>query len=277
MKFTKDLATIHAYLCADGYVVKNPPHQKHRYYHIALRNTNLTLLKDFQICFARQFGVTPKIYRTERAIVHSKQLYYYLTKSYNYYSYEWELPTLSRPQLRCWLRAFFDCEGWVELQQSKSRSVRLDSVNQSGLLQVQAALRSLGVSCSLHATKRMWRLSITGRVYLHRFQKMVGFLHPEKQQKLDLVLRSYRTYGWQIPVAPAQLLLFIREMGKPRKDTAQIRFSSIKKDNLIKLAGRLQESSIPTTVHGPWQSGIGSRYYCLTLRKSDLRVLEGYE
>lgn len=37
MKFNKNLSAIHAYLCADGYVIKNHSTQKHKYCHIGLR------------------------------------------------------------------------------------------------------------------------------------------------------------------------------------------------------------------------------------------------
>jgi hypothetical protein len=48
MKFNNNLSAIHSYLCGDGYVIKNPKTQKHKYYHIGLRNTNQTLLRDFK-------------------------------------------------------------------------------------------------------------------------------------------------------------------------------------------------------------------------------------
>ena len=56
MKFDKNLAAIHAYLCSDGYVIKNPRTQKHKYYYIGFRNTNLILLKDFQKKFNDYFS-----------------------------------------------------------------------------------------------------------------------------------------------------------------------------------------------------------------------------
>jgi hypothetical protein len=48
MRFNEDLAKIHAYLCGDGCVSKNKKENKHKYYKIDFRNTNLVLLKDFQ-------------------------------------------------------------------------------------------------------------------------------------------------------------------------------------------------------------------------------------
>ena len=42
-----DLISIHAYLCADGYVIKSK-NPKYKYFKIGLRNTNPVLLRDFQ-------------------------------------------------------------------------------------------------------------------------------------------------------------------------------------------------------------------------------------
>ncbi len=72
MKFNEDLAAVHGYLCADGYVVRNHLHQKHKYYRAGLRNMNVILLMDFQKRFKNYFGVSPKIYRNERCDMHSK-------------------------------------------------------------------------------------------------------------------------------------------------------------------------------------------------------------
>ena len=48
LKFNINLSIIHAYLCGDGYVVKNPTTQKKKYYYIGFRNTNKILLDDFE-------------------------------------------------------------------------------------------------------------------------------------------------------------------------------------------------------------------------------------
>ena len=61
MKFDKNLSAIHGYLCADGYVCTNLPDQKHKYYSIGLRNTNITLLKDFESKFIKVFKIKPKL------------------------------------------------------------------------------------------------------------------------------------------------------------------------------------------------------------------------
>ena len=78
MKFDNNLASIHAYLCADGYVIRNPPTQKHKYYYIGLRNQNITLLRDFQNKFESTFSVKPIITKdVDRCKIQNKELYFF--------------------------------------------------------------------------------------------------------------------------------------------------------------------------------------------------------
>ena len=146
MKFDSDLAAIHAYLCADGYVITNPSTQKKKYYYIALRNTNNVLLRDFQKRFYDYFKVRPHVTKEGRCRIGSKSIYSFLTRDYSYYSYEWSMPNLSREQLQYWLRAFFDCEAWVECQKAKSRTIRLECVNLSGIMSIQDALMKFNIT-----------------------------------------------------------------------------------------------------------------------------------
>ena len=99
MKFTNNLAAIHGYLCGDGYVIRNPLTQSHKYYHIGFRNTNMVLLRDFQSKFFSEFGIKPIITNDGRCKIQNKKIYYILTKDFSYYSYEWELPKLSKINL----------------------------------------------------------------------------------------------------------------------------------------------------------------------------------
>ena len=67
----ENLVAVHAYLCADGYVVTN---EKWKYYRAGLRNTNLVLLQDFQERFEKVFGVKPKIRKDGRCEKNSKEI-----------------------------------------------------------------------------------------------------------------------------------------------------------------------------------------------------------
>ena len=104
MKFDEDLVVVHAYLCADGYVMNNPPTRKHKTYAIGLRNTNRTLLEDFQKRFERIWGVKPRLVEGQRCYKHSKQINDFLSKNFgSFYSWYWRMPRLNKRLSRAWL------------------------------------------------------------------------------------------------------------------------------------------------------------------------------
>lgn len=189
MKFNPNLAAVHAYLCADGYVIRNPPEQKHKYYYIALRNTNYILLKDFQEKFEAAFGVRPILVEGQRCKIQSKELYFLLIRAFTtFYSHGWAMPKLSKRNAKFWLRTFFDCESWVEI--GSGSSIRMESVNKKGLEQIKSALlQHFGINASLRErqNRRIWRLNICGKDDLLKFRNFIGFLHPNKKEKLELV------------------------------------------------------------------------------------------
>lgn len=275
MKFDENLAAIHGYLCADGYVIKNPKNQKHKYYHIGLRNTSGVLLKDFQEKFNKIFGVLPIITNDSRCRIQSRKIFEKLTKDYSYYSYEWRMPALSKPCLKLWLRAYFDCEGWVELQKGKSRAVRADCVNYTGLKAVQSALSKFGIVSTVNKrSKPIWRLNVCGLDDIKNFQKHIGFLHPDKALLLNDAIESYKSYEWKIPEEKHGLEKFIKKYGKHRKSRNEIRFFSIKQNNVTTLKKSLENLGIESSLHGPWKNNHGTCYYSLILKLDDVRRLE---
>ncbi|MBU0456585.1 MAG: LAGLIDADG family homing endonuclease [Nanoarchaeota archaeon] len=272
MKFDEDLAAIHGYLCGDGYVIKNPNTQKHKYYHIGFRNINEAILKDFQSKFTKFFGITPIITNESRCRIQNKEIYMLLTNDFSYYSYKWELPKLSRKCLKFWLRAFFDCEGWVENQPAKSRLIGLDCCNEFGLYSVQKALDKLNISSQIkkRKNKTIWRLTICGMVTLKKFQKSIGFLHPEKKAKLKEAINSYVNYDWFLPDSKKELFKFVKKKGKLRKSKDELIFISIKKKNLRNLKKALNKYQIKSKLFGPWKSSTSSKYYSLVIKKEVL-------
>jgi hypothetical protein len=83
-----------------------------------------------------------------------------------------------------WLQAFFDDEATV----SKSGDVKLDVVNKKGLLQVRKMLTELRILTTFNKfSKNVWRLRIRNKSLL-RFHKLVGFVHPDKKQKLKNII-----------------------------------------------------------------------------------------
>lgn len=270
MKFDKDFASIHAYLSADGYVVRNPKEQKHNYYHIGFRNTNEILLKDFQKRFFRKFRIKPRM-PNDRCIVQSKDLYFKLTEDFSFYSHKWRMPELSKENKKLWLRAFFDCEGWVELQRAKNRSVRMETTNMSGMKQIKEALSELGIKSSLKETKRgLCRLNICGRENLEKFCEEINFLHPEKKIKLKNALESYRNLEWDIPQEKEELIRFIKKKGGLRKNRNEIRLFTTDKKNLSNLKVSLDKYNIKSKISGPWKNK-HSIYYCMIIKETEVK------
>jgi hypothetical protein len=238
MKFNKDLATIHAYLCADGYVIKNPKTQKHKYYHIGLRNTNENLLLDFQTRFRNTFGLEPHICKDGRCRIQNKEIYNFLTSEFSYYSHEWKMPKLSKRNRSVWLRAFFDCESWVFVKKRQDRRIGMDSVNKKGLLYIKKALETYGINSKVHTTKRnVYRLYIYGKNNLVKFRKNIGFLHSDKKKKLKAAIDSYPKYEWIFPKNPSKK--FVAQLIKTRgklKQPCTLRFNSILRKNIARLS-----------------------------------------
>src|SRR3989338_1268288 len=237
MKFDKNLAAIHGYLCSDGYVIKNPDSQKHKYYYMGLRNTNKVLLSDFQKKFEASFGMEPIITNEGRCKIQNKEIYELLTQDFSFYSYEWELPELRKDSLSCWLRAFFDCEGWVENQPAKSRLIGADCCNETGLLSVREALKKFNIASEIKKKRgrNIWRLTICGIEDLKKFKEYINFLHPDKSQKLNEAISSYKDYCWAMPEDKKSLIKFIFQKGRLRKERNEIKFLSIKSKNITNL------------------------------------------
>lgn len=269
-------SAIHSYLCADGYVIRNPASQKHKYYRIGFRNTNKVLLTDFAKKFEKVFGVKPRISK-DRVELGSKKIYEYLSEKESFYSHEWKMPDISGDSLSLWLRAFFDCEAWVELQPFKSRAIRVDSVNTEGLRRIRNKLEKLGIKAQIRMREKrdIVRLNICGKENLVKFQKTVGFLHPEKRALLAKAISSYKTYIWEIPSTRNQLVEFIKSKGRKSAVRKEVRFNSILRENLIRLKRALERYNIQSRLLGPWVSGTGSRYYCLSIPHLSLKKV-GY-
>ena len=75
------------------------------------------------------------------------------------------MPDFSRSNLSIWLRAFFDCEGWVLNKVAVNRHIGLDSVNHKGILQIRDALEKFGIRTKFKQKKgrSTYRILIYGK------------------------------------------------------------------------------------------------------------------
>jgi len=276
MKFDENLASVHAYLCADGYVVKNPPSQIHKYYRAGFRNTNLVLLRDFQDKFEKVFGIKPRLVEGQRCEKGSKEIYELLTKEFgSFYSWHWKMPELPLELSKIWLRAYFDCEGWVTCKSHQNRHIGLDCVNEKGINQIKVALDKLRIPCKLkfREKQKIYRMHIFGRDNLIRFDKEIGFLHPLKKEKLKKALADFVDYDWKFPTKEGELIEFIKNIlilrGKIRKDNGILRLISKEEFNLIRVQKELNRLFNIESKVNKRTNGIGTVYFELNVNKKD--------
>ena len=280
MQLNEDLAIVHAYLCADGYVVKNPKTQKIKYYRIGLRNTNYVLLEDFQKRFEKVFNIKPHLRIGERCEKGSKEIYEKLTKKFgSFYSYKWRMPKLTKKLSRNWLKTFFDCEGWVTCKTHQNRHIGLDSVNKKGVDQIIKYLNLLGIKVIKKEIKKrnIYRINIYGRDNLKLFQKEINFLHPEKKEKLEFALNDYIVYKWEFPRKKEERKKLLKEKLKEKlkiKNPNHFRMVSKEYENLKNVQLLLKEFyNIDCKIY-KCVNGLGTTFYELNIsRKGEVQKL----
>mgnify|MGYP001565342410 CR=1 FL=1 len=281
MEMDENLASVHAYLCADGYVIKNPETQKHKYYMIGFRNTNLTLLKDFQERFEKVFDTKPYLIERQRCRIGSKDIYEKLTKKFgSFYSWKWKMPDLNNDLSKNWLRAYFDCESWITCKSHQNRMIGVDCVNEEGIRQVGDALKRLGINSLLkkRTTRNIFSLKIYGKDNIVKFRDKINFLHPEKKEKLELAIRDFMDYKWIFPEENDELIKFLRKLlnikAKISISNWIVRIISREEKNLVKLSEELKRLFKIRYKLYKRTNGIGTVYYELDInKKEDITIL----
>lgn len=272
MHMDENLAAVHAYLCADGYVTTN---DKWKYYRAGLRNTNLTLLKDFQEKFERVFGSKPKIRKDGRCEKCSKEIYEKLTKNFgSFYSWAWKMPKLNKKLSKIWLRTYFDCEGWVFCKKHQNRHIGTDCVNKTGINQVKKALNRLGIKTirKYNKKRRLHRILIYGKENLDTFSKQINFLHPEKANKLKEALDDFVVYEWTFPKNKKRCKELILNLLKEKtriKKPYYARIISKEENNLKKLKKCLFGFYTINSLVYKRRNGLGTIYYELNINKKE--------
>lgn len=264
MKITKEFAAVHGYLCSDGYVIKNPQNQNHKYYYIGFRNYNTTLLNDFYKNFYKYFNKKPHIVEG-RVRIGSKKIYNYLINNFkSFYSKDWSLPKLNKENLKIWLRAYFDCESWVFCIRAKDRHVGLDSINYNGLIQIQKSLLKFNINSRIKNLKnrKIFRLLIFGKDNIIKFQKEINYLHPEKETKLQEAINSYINYNWNLK----NFKNILKEKVKIKKPF-YLRIISNLENNLIRLSLILKSTYNINSIIYKEKNSVGTIYYSLLIQR----------
>ena len=108
----------------------------------------------------------------------------------------WEFPKdINTKQKKIWIRAFVDCDGTVN-DYNYTRYVAIDSINLNGLKQISLILDEFGISSRIievrYKDNVSYRLKISKRDNLIKFNELIGFNHPLKKKKLNEAIKSYK-------------------------------------------------------------------------------------
>ncbi|MFO8015981.1 MAG: LAGLIDADG family homing endonuclease [Candidatus Woesearchaeota archaeon] len=205
----------------------------------------------------------------------NKTVYYRLVEGFSYHSKKWVIPQIARTNLRYWLRAFFDCEGWVLLKKKQNRHIGLDSVNRKGLRAIKSALQEFDIESRIKKVKNrdLLRLVIYGKNNMVKFSKEINFLHPEKKRKLEETINSYVIYVWKFPEEKEKLHSFMKSVIKSRiknKKVNRIRICSKIRDNLLIMKKHLNDEwGVRSIVSNEQRNGVGTPYYELSINKKE--------
>jgi len=178
-KLTPSKARIIAHLIADGSLSRSK-------YSLRYEVKDLESLKQFDSDLMEVYGLKGWWHNNKSGFtgssieyVHlrSKIAYYDLLRYASYFSYTWkindELMNASKKIKKQFLRAFYDDEGSII---RKLKIIRLYSVNEKGLFQIQLMLNEFGINTYIvkgfGAKRNVWALTTKD---LKTFQKKINF------------------------------------------------------------------------------------------------------
>ena len=188
-KMTADKAGIHAYLVAEGNKKASRPRRDNSYRRVVLEfwNTCSVLLRDFADHVKRMYDYHPWIdYKRGRVEVKRVAVVNDLLKYGPYDSYNWTIPLEvmdgNSDVKREWIRCFGDGEGHV----SKSkREITFKSVNFVGLERITSLLSVFNIHSRVNGPyEESYVLTISRALNIRGYHRNVGFLHPEKKERL---------------------------------------------------------------------------------------------
>ena len=203
----------------------------------------------------------------------SKEIYELLTRQFgSFYSHEWRMPNLNVELSKVWIRAYFDCEAWVTCEKRKNRNIGLDSVNKRRIHQIAISLARFGIKTKIKYRKKrkIYRLYIFGKENLMLFSKFIGFFHPTKRKKLDVVLNDFVCYGWKFPEEEVECKKFIGGLLMTRlrvRNKRYLRITSKEEQNLLKLKRLMLKFYGVECLFYKRINGLGTIYYEININK----------
>ncbi len=184
-------ARVVGYLMGDGSVtVRRDGYGEH--HDIGFYPDDIEMLDSFLDAFYQLYGELPQVRIARnyyRIRVHSKPMVVHLLHHGSFRSLEWRAPhdiLTNESTRREWLRAMYDCEGYVG-----PKVIAFQTVNERGLNDIRLLLAEFGIESRTYTYKRKqeaWNrnflLYITRKTARRTFLKEIGFHHGKKQEKL---------------------------------------------------------------------------------------------
>lgn len=181
------------YLSGDGSlsIRREKSNPKKIHYDIGFYPDDKNMLSLFLTTFKELYRKEPKIFLEKnyyKVRITSKTACLDLIRFTKFHSLEWRIPTfVNTTELkREWLRAFFDCEAYVD----KNR-ITIQSVNKNGIIDIRQALQEFSIESKIYQYKRRqknWNtnylliiMKINSRI---NFLNKVGFNNLKKQIRL---------------------------------------------------------------------------------------------
>ena len=150
-----------------------------------------SLIKSFEEAILKTYNRSIKIKEKKNhyfITVDSKPIVKDILSLAKFGTYDWNIPeklaTLEKIE---WLRAFFDCEGYVH-----KKYIRVQSVNEKGLNEVKDLLESIRINSKMYSHipknkkhSEVFILNIGRKEDREKYLELVGFNHTIKFKKLQ--------------------------------------------------------------------------------------------
>lgn len=193
-------AEILGYLCSEGndsnfisHFLEYDPRRKKSYLREVYRedinfsNMNKHIQDRFIFLMMAVYNYPLKAYKHGTVYIRRKEVIKDLRKYTLFGSKRWNVPKeLFKPkyqkQARFFIRAYSDGDGTVDL---KKKKVILDSVNSNSLSEMNQLLGTLKINTKFYIFTSRSRIVIYD---VNRFSKLIGFLHPERRDKLKKII-----------------------------------------------------------------------------------------
>jgi|SRR3989344_3840264 len=194
-KYPRLKARIIGHLMGDGSVTIRKEKGIHYHHTIRFYPDDQGMLNSFLEAFLKVYGIKPNVVKFDKYFyvrTDSKPVVNDLLVNYgSFSSTKWLVPNIlinSKGLKQEFLKAFYDCEGYVG-----PRAITVQSVNQKGLKQIQSLLAEFEIKSKMYKYERKnknWNtnflLCITKKEDRKRFLKTIGFNHLRKQRKLKI-------------------------------------------------------------------------------------------